>query len=162
MLTTGTYDGTVFDASLSTSAKGTLSVRVIVDIDDPDTGTPVRMTGNIWITERALGMARGQLKHLGFDIDAHDLSEIDHGVLKGAACKVKLGIENYQGQDTLKIQMFGGEMKPKPAEIAKAQAALRAAKSKKAESQPELPPMAAAAAVVNDDEPPPTGEGIPF
>jgi hypothetical protein len=87
------------------------------------------MVGTIWLSSASMGMARSQLKALGFDCDKNDLSEIGDTIsLVGVEVDVQLKEEDYKGRISLKITRFGGASPPTPKALADATAALRAAK----------------------------------
>lgn len=154
MIGPGTYDCTVINARLRNAHTGSLGVSLLVEIEEPDTGQPFRINGDIWITDKAIRMARAQLKALDFDIDAHDLSEINNGVLVGKTCRVMVDLEEFRGEERLKIKRFGEPPPPSPESIAEAQAALRAARHKKEkpEATSQAPDNNAAATPLTDSD----------
>jgi hypothetical protein len=144
MLQPGIAKAKVLRHWFTTSQGGTpgLSVRVEVS-DDWDAGQ--EMVGTIWLSPKAMGMARSQLKALGFDCTAHELDELDGtDILVGNEVDLELKEEEYKGRRELKIARFGGPA-PKPTKDAlkAATAALRAAKKEKPEppQQTTKPPF---------------------
>ena len=55
------------------------------------------MYGTIWLSQKAMGMARKSLKAVGFDIDKRNLSELEgqDGMLAGNKCQIDVRSEEY-------------------------------------------------------------------
>lgn len=127
--------------------KGTPSVHVVFEIDEEQ-----EVHTDIWLTEKAMGMARQQLKALGVDPDRVTLGQLSQGIdrLKGRECDVQIEMEEYQGTMQTKCRIFtghGGGEKPSDAELDKLTLALRAAasdesktKAEKKDGKPSAPP----------------------
>jgi hypothetical protein len=134
MLTAGIFDAEVQDYYWTKSDNtGTSGLAVKVNVADPLDGSVVTMYGTIWITPKALGMARAQFRALGMDPDTVDFEDITNKniPLIGTVVQVTLKEEVYQGQSSLRINKFGGgPVAPPQSEIQKAQAMLRAGKAK--------------------------------
>lgn len=141
----GTYKARVEKHWFTTSQAGTpgLAVKVLVADADSDWGDEQAFVGTIWLSPKAMGMARSQLKALGFDCDLHDLDELESDVsLVGREVEVELKEETYKNRTELRIARFGGQApKPTPDALAKATAALRAAKKYHADAD-DQPPVA--------------------
>lgn len=159
MLATGTYHATVEKTWFTTSQAGTPGLCVKVSIED-EWDKDVSLIGTIWLSEKAMPMARRQLRALGFDPDANDLDAIGDTIdLVGNKVDVQLKEESYKGRTELRISMFGGNAPPPSKQaLSAASAALRAAKKKPdaANPEPEAPPAKV--------EPPAEDDGgeIPF
>lgn len=93
----GFTEGTITEHSLRTIAdKPVVQIRLDVDGD--------MVNANIWLTERAMGIARQQLKRCGFDVDSQDLELLQTDPTLLAGNKVPLNIEDYKGQLQAKIR----------------------------------------------------------
>lgn len=127
--------------------KGTPSVHVVFEIDEEQ-----EVHTDIWLTEKAMGMARQQLKVLGVDPDRVTLGQLSQGIdrLKNRECDVQIEMEEYQGTMQTKCRIFtghGGGERPSDAELDKLTLALRAAasdesktKAEKKDGKPSAPP----------------------
>jgi len=165
----GFYDARVIGAMLTTARSGSPGVLVTVEIEQPE--GVFRMDGTIWMTEKAMRMARAQLKAIGFDPDAHDdLGKIGE-IVAGRTCQVKIVQEEYQGRTTTKINYFGQPAQaPSVEAVARALAGLRAAKGKDEPMSQTLPPRREppleepppSVAGSNIGKPPPEEDDIPF
>jgi hypothetical protein len=124
--------------SFTSSQAGTPGLSVTVELtDDWDSG--VTMVGTIWLSQKSMGMARPQLKALGFDISTHELDELDGTeILVGREVEIELREEEYKGRKELRIARFGG-LPPKPTKDAlkAVTAALREAKKDKPAAKPK-------------------------
>jgi hypothetical protein len=132
----GVYDVKIVAAGLCSSQSGNPGVWITVDIDD-GFGRSEEMTGKIWITEKAMGMARGQLKAVGFDYRALDLTHDNVQAIVGNECSVTLKEETYKNRTEVKISLFGSNAPPSPEALAAATRSLRAAKD---DGEEKLPP----------------------
>lgn len=56
------------------------------------------LTAAIWMTEKALPIARAQLKKCGFPIDEHDLTEVGEWIASGHR-EVEVIVESYEGRN---------------------------------------------------------------
>ena len=122
-------------------AKGTPSVHLIFDCNGEEVHT------DIWLSEKAMGMARQQLKAIGVDIDRVTLGKVAQGMdrLKGRECDVEIQFDEWQGNVTVKCQIPTGGGKPTVSELDALTAGLRAAKSDDSkatpkDSKPSAPP----------------------
>jgi len=140
MLTPGIYKSVVEKHWLTTSQVGNpgLSIKVKID-DDWDSGQT--FIGTIWFTEKSMGMARGQLRALGFDMDANELADLEDTIsLVGVKVDVELKEEVYNGRSELRIARFGGPAPPPTkAALAAATKALRSVKKSPANSDTVSP-----------------------
>lgn len=91
----------------------------------------------IFITEKAMGMARRALKLCGFDCDKHDLVLLDlqPGLLAGN--KVPLLIDEFNGKQQVKIDI---DQRAEKSLLARATSALRNVKKKGKEGESEPTP----------------------
>ncbi len=107
----GIYNAVVKQHCWITSRAGHPGLEVTVEVSDDWDSKP--MTGTIWFTDKALGMARMQLRALGFDPDTQKVGDIGPRIsLVGHQCEVELAEEDYNGRTSLKIKRFGGRPKP--------------------------------------------------
>ena len=125
----GDYEGTVVSTelvSLGQNATPALKVRVNVN---GETLEPV-----IWMTPKAMGMARQALKAIGFDPDTQDMDALDTmpTLLKGNACVVRVIEDDFGGRLKKKAEIvFGsGAKRVEKSKLSALQEGLRAAKSK--------------------------------
>lgn len=117
------FTGTVVRATLGESkGKGTPYIGLTVRMPDGD-----EIRGDIWLTDKALGRARRQLKVLGFDIDAHDLDTVERALV-GQTADFRVEADDYGGQLRFKASVVTSESSVDPAKIASLTAKLRAAK----------------------------------
>jgi hypothetical protein len=140
----GANKAKVLKTYFTTSQAGNAGLSIKVEVGDA--WEKEEMTGTIWFSPKAAGMARRQLKVFGFDIDTTDLSEIGQSVdFVGMEILVTLKEEDYHGVLSLKIDCFGAVKAPTADELGAAQRALRAAKGKTKEKAPpgdKAPPAA--------------------
>ena len=95
----GKYIATVQSHQLTNSKAGTWGVLVNFTVDEEE------ISGTIWLTGKAMGIARKSLKAIGFDPDTENISilNLDHGHLTGHQCEIDVQEETYQGVERLKI-----------------------------------------------------------
>lgn len=131
---TGEYPATIVSHDFFTTQKGTFALAVKANVRTP-LGED-ELQGFIWFTEKAMGMARAQLKEIGFDCDNQNLNDLGTKVsLVGNKCTVTVEEREFKGQTETRIARFGiGRRVLTNDEKAKIQKALRAAKK----AQPEL------------------------
>lgn len=104
--------------------KGTPSLHLVFDCAGEE------LHADIWLTEKAAGMARAQLKAIGVDIDRVSLEQVAQGLdrLKGRECDVEIQHEEWQGNITVKCQIMTGGGAPSAKELGSITSALRNAK----------------------------------
>lgn len=125
----GVYNSEIVAIGLTTSQTGNCGVWVTVEVDDGFGGAREEMTGRIWITDAAMGMAKKQLDAIGFDWKKTDLSMDTLQICIGNEVEVTLKEETYKNRKEVKIAFFGGGSKPPTeAEISRAMTMLRAKK----------------------------------
>jgi len=142
----GIYPAEIVKHWWETSRSGDPVLAFTLNVHEPEWGTEYPMSHRVYFTPKAAGMARAQLKLLGFDSDAQDLADIGESVsFEGVQVEVTVDEQTYQGKSQVRVARFGG--KPKPPEksaLAKATQALRDAKrvNRDAYSDPveETPP----------------------
>jgi hypothetical protein len=140
MLTPGIYEATVCKhwwEEKQSDGSPILLVQVTI-FDGTD---DYKMTGRIYFSPKAVGMARGQLRELGFDPETEKIVDIGDTIsFVGNTPEVTLEEEEWQGRTQLKLTRFGGRSKPPTADAMKAaQQALLAAKGKPAEKKAPVP-----------------------
>lgn len=125
----GSYKAVVTDHRWTTAQSGNPGLAVTVDVIDGFGGVE-SMVGTIWFTPKSMGMARTQLRALGFDPDKQHVKDIGGSIsLRDHECEVQIAEEDYKGRTSLKIRMFGGLPKPPTAaQLSALDAALAAAK----------------------------------
>ena len=168
----GDYVGTVVATQLVELGQNrTPALKVRVDVEG-EVVEPV-----VWITPKALGMARQALKAIGFDIDGRNIEELDENpkALAGNPCPVRVVEDDYGGKLRKKAEIITSTAariaKPRMDAITRAlrDAASDETKAKNAASPPPAapatPPAAAAPAprrpAWGDDAPPQTGPLTP-
>ena len=136
----GIFDARIIAIGLKSSQAGNPGVWITVEIDD-GFGAVEEMTGTIWITQKALGMARGQFKAIGFDYKTLALDFDNLQGCIGHECQVTLKEETYKNRTELKISLFGSNAPPSPEALADAMKALRSGKDDDDSPAPaKLPP----------------------
>lgn len=174
MLAAGKFKAKVVWHGWTTSQAGTPGLAVRVSIFDEFADGNEEITGTIWLSPKAMGMGRMQLKALGFDCDSQDLSEIGNSIsFIDRECDVVLKEEEYRGNTQIKVDRFGaGAPPPTKDALKKATEGLRSAKKDKPAypdvnnipAEAEVPPMPIQAEPHPPaDVPTPPAEGdIPF
>lgn len=61
----------------------------------------------IFLTEKAAGMARRAFKVCGFDVDIHDVAELDVNQTMLAGRKIPLVVDLYNGKTQIKVDLDG-------------------------------------------------------
>ncbi len=123
----GVYKARVVGHRWRSAKSGSLGLEILLAIMD-ETGEEEQINATIWMTPKAMGMARHQLKELKFDVDAEELSALDdEHYLADRECTVTVKLDEYYGDGRLKAEI-GGRFKPQPEDLKAAQAGLRAAK----------------------------------
>jgi hypothetical protein len=105
----GKYSGTIEENDIRTAGSGTEFVFLRVNIDG--TAFPVQ----IWLTEKASGMARAQLRQCGFDVDRDDLSLLSENTsyLVGRQVPIEIFEEEYKGRLQTKAKISTGTVSRK-------------------------------------------------
>lgn len=136
----GTYKAVVTDHNWTTSASNNPGLAIQVDIPD-DFGGVESMTGTIWFTSKSMGMARGQLKALGFNPDRQKARDIGSTIsLRDREVSVVVAEEEYKGRKSLKISRFGAAATPpRPEQLAGLDELLAAAKKADEREEAEAP-----------------------
>lgn len=100
----GKYVATIEENDIRSAGSGTEFIYIRVSIDGE--GMPIQ----IWLTEKAMGMARAQLRQCGFDPDRDSLSKLaeDSGLLRGRQVPVEVYEEEYKGHLNLKAKIQTG------------------------------------------------------
>lgn len=138
----GMYRGTIKRNSIRVTKNGTEYVLIAADVEGFE--FPI----SVWLTEKAAGMARSQLKACGFDIDKQDLLTLatDPAFLKDREIPVEVFEEEYNGKLQTKARIPTSDGGTSPTRINELQAMLRAAKKKAeevmasaAEEEEEMP-----------------------
>jgi len=98
----GTFKGVIKENDVRAAGTGTEFVYLLVDCGD-DGSYPVQ----IWLSRKALGMAKGQLKAAGFVVGEHSLVELraNKEKLKGNAVTIEVNNETYKGTESLKARL---------------------------------------------------------
>jgi hypothetical protein len=136
----GIFNGVVVSHKWGTSGTGSPFLAVTVEIDD-GFGTVDAITGKIYFTPKAKGMARGQLKALGFNPDEYEAGDIGDTVsLVGNECSVELDEQEFRGRTELRVARFGANKPPSKEELAKVTRMLREAKGKSEPAESPLHP----------------------
>ena len=137
-LLAGVYEAIVVSHHWITARTGTTGLQVVISVVD-QWGEEHEMTGTIYMSKKSMGMARAQLKALGFDPDHQELAELGYEIsLSGNPCQAELAEEEYNGRKSLKVKWFGKHLPPPSKEqLAETQKALQAAKHSQTESEIE-------------------------
>jgi hypothetical protein len=159
----GIFTATVRNHFWSRSRSGTEFLGVQFDVPS-DFNDVESITAQIWFTSKAMGMARSQLKALGFNCDTQDLAELGGSIsLVGAETDIELQEHEYNGRYELRVVRIGVSKPPDAARLKELGASLRAAKKSVAKVE-ELPPVGgmSPAEAANEVGAPRPAEDIPF
>lgn len=109
----GKYEATVVQHELRQSQKGTWGLWVLFDVGESGPGQE-QMGTTIWLSDKAMAMARKSIKAMGFDIDKHDLGQLDKArtALAGRKVEVEVGEETYKGETSIKIKFINRLREP--------------------------------------------------
>ena len=101
MIQAGRWTATVVKHWIDQTGNGSAFVAVKLALEGDDA-----ITGKIWLTEKSMGMARGQLKSLGFDVDKQSLEDLDTNqeLLKGKTVEIEIEENEYQGKTTMQVR----------------------------------------------------------
>lgn len=98
----GHYTATIDENDIRAAGSGTEFVYLRVVFENDET-----MPIQIWLTEKAMGMARAQLRQCGFDADKDSLAVLseNNAFLRGRKVPVEVYTEEYKGRETLKAKI---------------------------------------------------------
>ena len=135
----GTFKAKVVQHYLSSSAqKGTPCVIVTFELDGDE-----HIAASIWLTDAAMGMARKNLKAIGFDVDKLNVSELGKNpvLLAGNEAELVIGVDDYAAKydrGAYKVKYINAlGAKPKQMDLDRITKALRAAKNAEQEAPAE-------------------------
>ena len=102
----GRYTGTIQENGIRTAGTGSEYVHLVVDIAGEN------MSVQIWLTEKARGMARGQLKACGFSVDSEELRVLEDNpeYLQGRKVPVEVYEDEYKGNLQQKARITTSEV----------------------------------------------------
>ena len=126
----GTYSATVIKTRFGEASTGTPFISVQFSVTD-DTGTVEEIWGNIYLSPKAMPMARKSLKAIGFDIDNRSLCDLEDQpeILASNECEIVVDEEEYRGVASLKVKYINRKRTKLGREtLSRYDAALRAAK----------------------------------
>ncbi len=113
---TGKQTGIVIKTEYGHSEqKGTPRFRVYFEVENMIDGTREAIHGDIYLTDKAMGMARKSLKALGFDPDKQDLDALvsNPNLLTGNKATLDIQEEHDQkGNPRLKVAFINPLPKP--------------------------------------------------
>lgn len=123
----GIYPARVLSHSWTKAQSGAPGLNIKCSVADPD-GDAADLFGTIYFTDASMGMARRQMKNLGFDPDTQDVFDIGKTVsLIGQDVQGGVTLEEFKGKT--KIGFFGARVSaPDPAALKALTGKLRAAK----------------------------------
>ena len=101
----GRYTGTIEENDIRSAGSGTEFIYIRVEIEDgPERAS---MPIQIWLTEKAMGMARAQLRQCGFDVDKDPLASLSESntLLQGRKVPVELYEEEWKGRMQMKAKI---------------------------------------------------------
>lgn len=129
----------VIDHRLEKSrAKGTPCVTFHALIDNPLAGgPPIDGYVNVWISDKAIGMAKSALKTLDFDIGTRSIYVLQEQpqLLSGKEFEVEVSEEEYNGKIQRRFNFYLGSELVEEDEAKKIDALLRAAPKPKEEKK---------------------------
>lgn len=102
------------------------AAQITFDVGDL---APDEITATIWLHEKAISMARAQLKKCGFDPDTQDVELLETQPTLLAGRVVEIGCEDYKGR--IQARIFTRDV-PQPAQMKEITSMLRAAKGSSA------------------------------
>jgi hypothetical protein len=108
-MNTGQHEATIVSNDIRAAGTGAEFVYLLLDIGGD------RIAAQVWLTKKAINMAKHQLRACGFDTASEGLSILkeNHGHLAGKKVKVEVAEEEYQGKVTLKARILTGEVTKK-------------------------------------------------
>ena len=130
----GNYQATVVKTRFGLTKNQNLQIGIQFSVEEG--GVTEEIWGNVYLSEKAMGMARARLKACGFDCDSQSLCDLEEqpDMLAGNRTEIEVAIEEYNGNAQLKVVNIGkGYESPGPDKLRKYDAALRAAKNRKEE-----------------------------
>lgn len=100
-MTPGDHKATIVQNDIRAAGSGTEFVYVLLDIE----GEPI--AAQIWLTKKAMNMARAQLRACGFDPASEPLARLkeNRSHLAGRKVDVEVAPEEYKGQVSLKARI---------------------------------------------------------
>lgn len=135
----GTHVARVLEHSIKISENtGTWSVYVLFELED----SKEKIGGYVWLTDKAMGIARKSLKAIGFDPDAQNISVLDDDpvLLAGNRCQLDIAEETYKDETSMKVKWINPIPKPKSKKsMDQFTTALRNAKKTGAEVGEDIP-----------------------
>jgi hypothetical protein len=138
---------------VSNGIEATQSGKEFIRLDFEINGEPI--CAKIWLTDKAMGMARQQLRLLGLDPDTIDLNDLidKPNMLTGVKADVMVEHDEQYGVQASLVMNRVDKTRAKSLTQR-----LRAAKSKKDDTPPKIPATAAA----GGDSGPITESDLPF
>ena len=119
------YKATVVSTALEQDNNGKPYIYATLKIEDE------AHSKRIYLTEAAMGIARAQLKAMGFDCDKYSLKEIDENPLLLQHQECEVDFKPWESNDGVVLQINGiyGKKEPKTQDfISKLDSELKAAK----------------------------------
>lgn len=129
------------------------AIRVVVRFADGEETDVV-----VWLTEKAIGIARQQLKKCGFDPDMEDLQILDDDPTRLAGNKIDIIVEEFNGKLRAQIPL---KTTPSKKEVTRLQGLLRSIKKDDPAPKANTSPHAEGA-VLNPISGEPMEDDIPF
>ena len=151
MIGPGIYNATIINNGMAATPGGSEYVALRCAFDELDeNGDSVVMVAKVWLTEKSMGIARGQLRLCGFDCDTQDIEELNLNPDLLRNVRIKLDVQD-KPKYGLQASVFMGQDIGRD-RMARITSALRAAKKN---DEPDV-------AVPGESAIAPSGDGIPF
>lgn len=112
MITAGKQTGTVLQHKIDSAPNtGSWCVNILFELD----GGADQIGANVWLTDKAMGIARKSLKAIGFDVDKQNVLALDENptLLAGNKCELDIRPETYNGETSLKVAWINPIPEPK-------------------------------------------------
>lgn len=124
MLSIGRFTATIVENGVGSSNSGKMYISFLMQIDQD------QIDCKIWLTPKAMQMARKSLSVCGFDIDKRNLQELidKPKLLAGKVVPVSISDNEYNGNHSLQCNIELNS--PAKDQLSQVQAALRAAGKK--------------------------------
>lgn len=155
----GRYKAKVIMTVLEEDPKGQTYIMASFDVEDE------KHSKRIYLTEAAMGIARAQLKAMGFDVDHQSLSELDQNpvLLAGNECEVEFGPWESAEGTVMQIKGIFKKREPKTADfLSKLDKQLREVKKTDQAAPAKKTATKAPAKAQVKGAPPEDGSDIPF
>jgi len=133
-VTEGRKKATILANDIRSAGTGSEFVYVLLEVDGEG-----QIATQIWLTKKALNMAKGQLRACGFDYERESLVllKTDQKHLAGKTVDIEVEEETYKGESRLKARIVASEVTQK--RIASIDALLKAKDEGPPDDEDDIP-----------------------